>query len=383
MSSFGEIRSILQKPPSSTAWGALCDALKAMPEDELHAQALPYAESLLSRWPDHLRLMPERWMDTIGPLPSLEALHPAASLARSLVFDVLDDARIDEILLSELIAPLHIISFESCSCFGQRARSRLINLVHAPYADALEHLSLWSRHLRASGVLALTDARWLEQLRSLNLGANFIGDEGLREFLSHTDQRWVRLETLLLANSDLSDAGARALAYANLDELRYLDLGENFIGAQGALTLVNALNFTSLEALMLPRNSIKDAGAIALSRAPSMRRLKVLDLCHNWLTDVGVIALAKSPHLGALVHLDLEGSHITDKSAHALLEAHLAGRFTALERLLLAGDHELSSSAIDELIGVFGGEVIHLSPASAQLAPKQGRYHYSPHGDPP
>lgn len=384
MSSFGEIRSLLHQPPSSHSWVSLCEALRAMPADERLDQALSYAESILSRWPDHLRLMPERWMDTIGPVPSLEELHPAAPLARALVFDVLDDARIDEILLSELVSPLHIISFESSSGFGQRARARLTTLVHSPYLDALAHLSLWGRHLRASGIMALADARWLEQLRSLNLGANYIGDEGLRELLSWTEGRLSGLETLFLAHSDLSDAGARALAYADLDGLRYLELGENFIGAQGALTLVNALNFTSLEALMLPRNAIGDAGAIALSRAHSMRRLKALDLCHNELTDLGIIALAKSPHLGALVHLDLEGSRITDQGATALVDARRAGRLPKLERLLLASDQlQLGPRATDALLSAFGAEVVQLTPALAQLNPKAGLNHYAPQGDPP
>ena len=61
---FGELRSLLQRPPSEANWLELCELLERAwldhPE-ELEHTLLPYTAQALSRWPDALRKMPGNW----------------------------------------------------------------------------------------------------------------------------------------------------------------------------------------------------------------------------------------------------------------------------------------------------------------------------------
>jgi hypothetical protein len=53
---FGDLRALLQEPPSHVTWQLLCALLDQWPEDdpELHSAALPYALQHTARWPEAL-----------------------------------------------------------------------------------------------------------------------------------------------------------------------------------------------------------------------------------------------------------------------------------------------------------------------------------------
>lgn len=74
---FGELRSLLHGMPSPKSFGALIQALHTEPEarhDEMRAQWIPYADTLLDAWPDTARVCPPELVECF----ELQALcaHP-------------------------------------------------------------------------------------------------------------------------------------------------------------------------------------------------------------------------------------------------------------------------------------------------------------------
>jgi uncharacterized protein (TIGR02996 family) len=89
----------------------------------------------------------------------------------------------------------------------------------------LERLSLEDNVVWEYGVHALLEAPWIEQVRWLNLNHCVVGDEGVA--LLARSERLSRLETLWLAENDLTERAVRELAGApGLGGLRQLRLGQ-------------------------------------------------------------------------------------------------------------------------------------------------------------
>lgn len=60
---FAELRSALQQPPSAEAWRQITHHLDGLSGDaQALEQATTYAEGLLARWPDALRVLPRGWL---------------------------------------------------------------------------------------------------------------------------------------------------------------------------------------------------------------------------------------------------------------------------------------------------------------------------------
>lgn len=59
---FGDIRSLLQEPPSSQGWEMLCALFERAPESMAREQLLPYVRAHLERhWPQELRVWNKSW----------------------------------------------------------------------------------------------------------------------------------------------------------------------------------------------------------------------------------------------------------------------------------------------------------------------------------
>lgn len=62
MSAFGDIRSLLQEPPSAQGWQKLCALFERAPESVAREQLLPYVRAHLDRhWPHELRSWNKSW----------------------------------------------------------------------------------------------------------------------------------------------------------------------------------------------------------------------------------------------------------------------------------------------------------------------------------
>jgi hypothetical protein len=88
---FGELRSLLQRPPSEATWLELCELLERAWLDHPEAvenTLLPYAAQALSRWPDALRKMPGNWQHYL----TTKSSYPPSLLLRTVRLRPMDQA---------------------------------------------------------------------------------------------------------------------------------------------------------------------------------------------------------------------------------------------------------------------------------------------------
>ncbi len=155
---------------------------------------------------------------------------------------------------------------------------------------ALEELDLAENEVTAQGVLALTQALHLPNLRTLRLGQNALGPSAMQLWRADTLRA---LRVLELDRASLQDAGVEALCgWEGCATLHALELSENALTARACEALAGRA-WPALRALNLRRNPLGDAGALALTRAP-WPALEVLDLSRCELTERGRDALRAS-----------------------------------------------------------------------------------------
>jgi hypothetical protein len=338
---FGELRSLLQRPPSSSAWAALCEELAAWPAAALRDEALPYAARILERWPSEL----ERWPTELASARWLKegALDASCLLANAIT--VHTPAQLATLM--ELGLDLRTIRITGACTLHIGAR----------YAPLLNALSL--RRL----LVQTTHARELSDPSAL-LGA--LAQPTLRELTVHTSG----------VNGDL--CAVHIALNPTLTGLEVLDMGEaptetSGVGAHGIEALSSSPSWASLHtlglggcpvghegvrlitsrpqpwrALNLTGADLSDEDARSIAQSPAMRTVERLLLGNNHLSDESARALADSPHLGALRELELRDNPLTTTGAIALVE-----RLTmpSLVRLGLACD------------AVYGDLVQHAHPA--------------------
>ncbi len=177
----------------------------------------------------------------------------------------------------------------------------------------------------------------------LSLSGEHVGDDGAVALaLALADDQ--RLRMLDLWSNGIGPSGATALAAAIAanSKLDKLYLNENKIGVEGATALAEGIGSpkSALTTLWLSRNGLGDAGAVALANGLSKykaRRLQVLDLWENGITAKGGKSLAEALRTnGALVTLELRGNSLGDDGAWAF--ASLMPNSRALSTLDLSSN---------------------------------------------
>jgi uncharacterized protein (TIGR02996 family) len=151
---------------------------------------------------------------------------------------------------------------------------------------ALRDLGLSSCGIGLAGGLALAQAPWLANLRSLDLAGNRPGDSLLRLLAGPLGN----LTRLSLANAGLGVTFIEALAAApHLRRLARLDLANNPLDVPALTALSRAENLPALRRLNLNACGITDRAALALADWPALDHLDVLDLLGNEeLTEAGL-----------------------------------------------------------------------------------------------
>lgn len=256
---FGELRSIVQLPPSAQAWEVLCDHLERWSSPELEQLALPYAAEHLARWPSAILVAPLRWLNRLTPYAPLR-------LARTL--NILD-------------APLSL----------EQARA----LANNPHLRHVELIYLRANQLGDQGLEALLGGEHFLGLTSLSVHLN-----GLRAASAHviTECAYVgQLQELSFYGNRLRDQGVRQLVQSPLHKLQRLELSANEIKDGGAVAISQNARLGALQRLDLRRNQIGDLGVEALASSPRMSTLWELYLEDNPITSRGERALAESKHL--------------------------------------------------------------------------------------
>ncbi|XP_025772669.1 NLR family CARD domain-containing protein 3 [Puma concolor] len=190
----------------------------------------------------------------------------------------------------------------------------------------IQRISLAENQISNKGAKALARSLLVNRsLTALDLRSNSIGPQGAKA-LADALKINRTLAFLSLQNNAIRDNGARfvAEALAANRTLSVLHLQKNTIGPLGAQQTADALKQNrSLKELIFSSNSIGDKGAEALAKALKVNQgLKSLDLQSNSISDAGVAAL-----MGALctnqtlISLNLRENSISSEGARDLAQA--------------------------------------------------------------
>ena len=168
------------------------------------------------------------------------------------------------------------------------------------------------------------------KLSSLNLGYDFVTDEGVKylaEALKHSN---CKLNSLNLAFNELTKEGAKYLAEAlkhSNCKLNSLNLAHNELTKEGVKYLAEALKHSNckLNSLNLADNEFTDGGVKYLAEALKHSNCKLhnLNLARNTLTNEEVKCLAEAlKHSNCKLNsLDLWQNKITEEGVNYLAEA--------------------------------------------------------------
>ena len=232
------------------------------------------------------------------------------------------------------------------------AANASVSDVSAAFMCALLERNLVAKALDLSGIkgvgrLGHSAGRCLggnTALQSMLLRDSQLGDAGASALADGLRRNGAsRVKLLDLASNGIGAAGAEALSslLTSSTSLVKLDLASNALGSSGATALVPGLKTnTSLTSLSLRENEIEAAGARALAEAlRSNGALSTLWLGKNKLLDDGVVAVAEAlmaaRHKSKMSVLDLHKTGITKVGISSLTQ--LVGDSPTLTALGLAG----------------------------------------------
>jgi len=218
----------------------------------------------------------------------------------------------------------------------------LRRVVASPKATHLRSIYM-SGEIGDDGLYVLAEAEKLGGLADLTVWSWF--DEITSAGLNSLARRSWRLESLHLSrNKELGDAGLRMLSQASwLDSLRSLELSSIGATADGIEAFFAVAKLPRLERLALgtdqvrasdPEDAIGDRGVVAITSCP-LPSLSWLKLSGASITDAGAIAIANWEGFDRIRSLDLFQNRITDTGLDALLTS---GHATALEELTIGSN---------------------------------------------
>ncbi|XP_035578335.1 NLR family CARD domain-containing protein 3 isoform X4 [Zalophus californianus] len=236
---------------------------------------------------------------------------------------------------------LHELQHTELACSVEEAMEsgRLAGLTSPQHRAALAYLLQVSDACAREANLSLHLSKGVLQsllpqllyCRSLRLDNNQFQDPVMELLGSVLSGKDCRIQRISLAENQISNKGAKALARSLLvnRSLTALDLRSNSIGPQGAKALADALKINrTLAFLSLQSNSIRDDGARSMAEALAANRtLSVLQFSSNSIGDGGAGALAKALKVNqGLESLDLQSNSISDAGVAALMGALCANK---------------------------------------------------------
>lgn len=312
MSDFGELRALLQRPPSQLRFRRIADLLleawRDAPE-RTQEERLPYALNVLERWPDALRSPGPSWLRTViisAPL------SPLWKLAKHLDFTT--TPLLDEHWLRLASSPQvrHITSINAA--YSQQSPQGLRSLITSRNLTSLTHLDL-SYTGCAPSLHKLPDAPWWPNLTMLGLNdliKPHISTGPLFEALkAHTKLNHLKLAMSELgaqpqASSKLLGAIERLKTLDRL-ELSYLRADDETRAALGH-TLTQLPQLTGLDLSGSLASSQAQADHEQLIRAIStLTNLKQLSIQHNAFNSLQLHDLLNVLQATPLQQLDLSG----------------------------------------------------------------------------
>lgn len=375
---FGQLRSLLQQPPSAALWGQICEALDRWPRREARDQAIPYIEGHVSRWPSHLLVAPTTWTKKLmfgqlvpgmtlvrtlqlkGKSLGPQSIKPIGRLIEKIPVQVLDlsDADLQDRTLKLLIEQpfmrnIHTLNLannaitgkglsalaSASNCHGievldlSRNRLRqhhLKSLAKEGGLPGLHTLKLSHAQLTHEDLEALIDVGLLSRLRSLSLEqCQVVGAMSWRRLFLEVD--WSQLEHLNLAHTKLDQGDMNALAQATtMSKLKVLNLNHAAIGPGGMSTLMDCEHFGELTHCALRHCALTGGDMAQLSTWSLAGQLEVLDLSQNALGEEGIWALADYPADNKLRDLSLDYCGFDEGAIRCMVEQCVFGQLEAL-----------------------------------------------------
>lgn len=180
----------------------------------------------------------------------------------------------------------------------------LTGLANLPSIGKVHSLKLSNLELSAKALEALAKAKWLSQVRSLDLSHNAVAPALLREL---SGQGGGSLRSLDLSFCRMGSDGLGALlSSGGPPKVTHLNLAYNNLFPKDAALLAAAPIFYNAYHVDFSGNAIGDAGLAALFRGGSGLGFPAsLTLTGTGVTGQGLLALAKSPRAEFLRVLDL------------------------------------------------------------------------------
>lgn len=191
--------------------------------------------------------------------------------------------------------------------------NELIQLTQPP---KLQKLDLSENRLTEEPVIQLLAAPILATVEDLDLSDNNLGSQGFRAIAAANlpNLRTLKLSRTRLGADGIRDGGEIAF----LSNLRSLTLSGNHLPSTVGVLLAGSKTFANLQVLDLSENRLGDEGVVSLAGTTSMRNLAYLDLSENLIGDAGANALAASPELEGIVFLNLSKNNISLEAATRL-----------------------------------------------------------------
>jgi hypothetical protein len=299
---FGTLRSILQQPPCKETWDALRAELALWGDEALERDALPYALSILARWPDDIARAPYWWDDSAPITPLLDVTLQLANQASAT-----DMTRVRHIIrimgtrrpIGLTLRPEHIEPSEAAQLMEAACELNLSALcLHVTAAQLTAMLPALLRHAPALVTLEL----WSQDVQTPLA-------------LEHIATRLGALTTLTLNSCALSRATLTALATRQL--------------------------LSALTSLKLDDCQLDPRGMIAWLNSPALAHLTTLGLASSGADTQIAQTIATSPHMASLTSLDLRGSRIGVEGARALAASRQLTRLTQLDLGFAGADDAL------------------------------------------
>lgn len=296
------LRDLCGREPSSAAWRAIIDCLRAWPEREGLLYGVELAAARLDGWPDRVRVATWRWWQD---LTRGGGRHGQLwSLARRLELDGtrLHAAELERIAQAPELGFIRSLALEAGRCGDAGAEA----LSESPYLSGLVEVELGFQALGPRAARALGGSEGLARLARLVLSNNPLGDAGVAELGARAERRGA-LRELVLNHCEVGPHGASALAESGLGVERLALACNRLTDASVGSLLGRGLRLTHLD---LSNNALGDGAARAVARSEGASSLVVLDLGHTAIGEGGLRALAGSGRLGRLRVLRLEGLEV-------------------------------------------------------------------------
>lgn len=328
MTTFGDLRSLFQRPASRALWDELCGLLDAADPSELVEHYGDYLGGHLRRWDPDVCRAPARWIEALvqgDDVPQLLAIRSLTMLDQ----DVGDD-EILELTTCPYLENLHTLELGYNRRVAWR-RDRIDygnvrELVTCAALSGLSKLRIVGQHLRPEAIQAILESPNMAGLHQLDLSYNDMG------FLKRRDLEGIErtLRSLILRDVELTVQGIEALVTSGiLDGLEELDLGYNQeLEPLALLDVVEQTDWGRLVRLGLAGCQIEMGVLTRLLEAQTLGQLEALDLSGNDIftehPETAAAVLTQAGHkLGGLRRLDLGATGLNDRALEKIVESEL------------------------------------------------------------